>query len=392
MRCDPGGMELYAAPAAQTRWASAENPAGAKGAGGAANGGRKGAPSFKLAAGETRELAREREGSGIVRRIWLTISDFRPLALRGIRIDGYWDGETRPAVSAPLGDFFGTGLGRRVAFESVFFSNPEGRSYVCTLPMPFRNGMRLTLTNELDCDIERIFYDVSYTVGDDTREALYLHAHFRRENPTALQRDYEILPRIAGQGRYLGVNFGVNVNRREYLGAWWGEGELKIYLDGDRELPSLCGTGVEDYIGTAWGQGAFTHLHQGCQIADEESGSYCFYRYHVPDPVYFREDIRVTIQQIGYCGPDARDGFKEAGRTIFHASPGLTPIDLEAPHNFVDASDPTFHALFERQDDWSSCAYFYLDAPSNDLPALASVEARTAGLEAIEAYVERKDL
>lgn len=384
--------ELYKPSASETRWASAENPQGLKGQGGRTNGGRKGAPSFELKAGRSAVLAAEAGGTGIVRRIWLTLSDFRPLALRGLRIEAYWDGETKPAISAPLGDFFGTGLGRRVPFESAFFSNPEGRSYVCTLPMPFKNGMKLTITNDLACDIERIFYDVSYTVGDQVEEAHYLHAFFNRENPTALQRDYEILPQLNGKGRYLGANFGVNVNRREFLKTWWGEGEFKAYVDDDGEWPSLCGTGVEDYIGTAWGQGAFSHFYQGCQVAEEESGHYCFYRYHVQDPVYFHRNVRVTMQQIGYCGPEGRDAFRRAGIRVHHANEGLVEIDFDRPHNFVNKEDPTFHALFERRDDWSSCAYFYFDRPSSDLPELADVALRTAGLEGIEAEIERLDL
>jgi hypothetical protein len=391
MRIQPD-VALFMPSTAQTRWSSAENLLGAKGSGGRSNGGRKGAPSIELRAGDTFVIAQEEKGTGMIRRIWLTLSDFRPLALRGIRIDGYWDGEEKPAISAPLGDFFGTSLGRRVPFESVFFTNPEARSYVCCLPMPFKNGMKLALTNELECDIERIFYDVSYTVGDRVDDAFYLHAHFRRENPTVLKQDYEILPRLVGRGRYLGVNFGVIVNRHEFLQTWWGEGELKVYLDGDEEWPTLCGTGVEDYIGTAWGQGTFTHLYQGCQVADEETGSYCFYRYHVPDPVYFHQDIRVTIQQIGYCGPDARETFLAGGSLIYHAKAGMEPIDFRLHHNFVNSQDPTFHVLFERSDDWSSCAYFYYDHPSNDLPKLADVSLRTGGLLDIESDIERKDL
>src|SRR4029079_5990915 len=109
-----------------------------------------------------------------------------------------------------------------------------------------------------------------------------LHAHFRRENPTTLQQDYELLPLVRGKGRFLGVNVGVQADKERYGTTWWGEGEVKVYLDGDTDLPTLCGTGTEDYIGTAWGQGRFAHLYQGCPVADGEAMAYCFYRYHIP--------------------------------------------------------------------------------------------------------------
>jgi hypothetical protein len=284
--------------------------------------------------------------------------------LRGLRFEAFWDGAEKPAICAPLGDFFGIGLGRTTAFESVFFANPEGRSFNCFLPMPFQNGMRLVLTNDTDTDLAYLFYDVNYTVGEmHPVETPYLHAYFHRENPTILQQDYEILPTVLGRGRYLGVNIGVQVDAERYGGAWWGEGEVKIYRDGDGEFPSLCGTGTEDYIGTAWGQGAFAHQYQGCPIADDINRAYCFYRYHVPDPVYFSQSCRVTIQQIGGCfGRDKQwlnERVQQTNAPVFRAGEGRLPADL--------AGDDTVFVMFERADDWSSCAYFYLDSPINQL-------------------------
>jgi hypothetical protein len=299
----------------------------------------------------------------------MTIPDRSPRMLRGLRIDMYWDGATKPAVSAPLGDFFGVGLGRMATFQSALFSNPEGRSFNCVVPMPFRTGMRIVMTNESGRDLPELFYDVNYTLGDrHPANVLYFHAHFRRENPTKLQQDYEILPRVEGRGRYLGTNIGVITDRGTYHNTWWGEGEIKIYLDGDRDLPTLVGTGTEDYVGTAWGQGQYAHLYQGSPVADEGQGQWCFYRYHIPDPVYFRRDVRVTMQQIGYLADHSRGGIIREGRKLYRAGPGLVEKDL--------AQD----GKFERADDWSSCAYFYLDSPTSNLPPLAPVERRLAGL------------
>ena len=363
-------QSLYEMPeGVETRWASGENPTAQKGGGGRANGGRKGSPVVAVKAGESRVLAEAAGTSGTVRRIWMTFWDRSPRMLRGLRLDIYWDGAKNPAVSAPVGDFFGVGLGQTATFQSALFSNPEGRSFNCFVPMPFKTGMKIVLTNESGADVNELFYDVDYTIGDKHGAGtLYFHAHFRRENPTRLQQDYEILPRVEGRGRYLGTNVGVMVNQQEYFNTWWGEGEIKIYLDGDRELPTLVGTGTEDYIGTAWGQGQFANLYAGSPVADERAMRWCFYRYHVPDPVYFHSDVRVTMQQIGYLADHSRGGLMRTGRKLYNAGPGLAEKDLKTD------------GKFERSDDWSSCAYFYLDRPENNLPPLAPVARRVEGL------------
>lgn len=361
---------LYEIPeGVETRWASPENPTGEKGKGAQSTGGRKGSPTIALKAGASAVLAEARNTSGIVRRIWMTIPDRGPQMLRGLRLDMYWDGASRPAVSAPAGDFFGVGLGRMATFESALFSNPEGRSFNSVVPMPFKTGMRIVMTNESGRDLPELFYDVNYTLGDKhPANMLYFHAHWRRENPTTIQRDYEILPRVEGRGRYLGTNIGVIVDQNTYFNTWWGEGEVKIYLDGDTQFPSIAGTGTEDYIGTAWGQGQYANLYQGSPVADERAMRWCFYRYHIVDPIYFRKDVRVTMQQIGYVADHSRGGLLRTGRRLYRAGPGLVEKDLRED------------GKFERSDDWSSCAYFYLDKPENNLPALAEAEKRMAGL------------
>jgi hypothetical protein len=371
-------QELFEMPqGVESRMASPENPTGEKGKGGAANSGRKGAPTVSIRAGTSRVLAEARNRSGTVRRIWLTFYDRSPLMLRGLKIEMFWDGAAKPAVSAPLGDFFGVGLGQTTRFQSAIFSNPEGRSFNALLPMPFKTGMRIVLTNESGTDLPALYYDVDYTLGDrHGANMLYFHAHYRRENPTALQKDYEILPRVIGRGRYLGANLGVIVNTREYFKTWWGEGEVKMYLDGDRDLPTIAGTGTEDYIGTAWGQGAFADLYQGSPVADETRMRWAFYRYHVADPIYFYRDARVTIQQLGYLDEENAKRIVENKKTLFRAGSGLVPLDAAKPRDWKNPGE----WIFERSDDWSSCVYFYLDRPENDLPPIDAVEKRTAGL------------
>ncbi len=358
----------------ETRWASPENPRALPGAAATANGGRKGRPSLPLLAGESLTLTEEPAGvSGTIRRIWVTISDRSRAMLRGLRVDLFWDGASIPAVSAPFGDFFGISLGRTAVFDSALFANPEGRSFLCFAPMPFRSGMRLVITNETGTDLPMLFYDVNYTVGDaHGPDTLYFHAHWRRENPTTLQQDYALLPLVTGRGRFIGVNIGVKADTERYGRTWWGEGEVKFYLDGDTDLPTLCGTGTEDYIGTAWAQGQYAQSYQGCPVADDDALAYCFYRYHIPDPVWFHRSLRVTIQQIGHCFGERQEWLKNHGETVYKAGPGLIPVDFSASHDQG--------ILFERQDDWSSCAYFYFDRPVNDLPPLAAARERIVGI------------
>ncbi len=342
----------------ETRWFSFENQKGLKGAAAKGGDGRKRAACTQLRAGESLTVAEIAGRSGVVRRMWFALFDGarpmyaqRPEILRGLRIDCFWDGAGNPAVSAPFGDFFCQGLGKAYAFDNALFSSPEGRSFVCTVPMPFRESMKLVVTNESAEDIPAFFYQVDCTLGDEIGGGhLYFHSHWRRENPTTEKQDFEFLPKVKGRGRFLGVNFSVIADKL-YGKKWWGEGEVKIYLDGDRQYPTLCGTGTEDYIGTGWCQGKFNSPYCGCPYADAENMEYAFYRLHIPDPVYFHKNIRAAIQQIGGC-------------------PG------EFPPEIVNARIKGSWGLFERHDDWSSCVYFYLDSPENGLPPPAPAAER----------------
>jgi hypothetical protein len=377
--------DLFVLPhGVETRWASFENPGAGKGQGGLLNRGAKGRPAERLLAGHEVTLL-DVTGPGIVDRIWITISDRSPQMLRSLRIEMYWDQSEQPAVSAPFGDFFGVGLGRTAAFESALFSNPEGRSFNTVIPMPFRTGARIVVRNESSVDLPMLFYDVNLRkVPGWNDEVLYFHAFWHRNPATTLKVDHEILPRVAGRGRYLGANLGVIANPL-YEGSWWGEGEVKVYLDGDGNSPTLVGTGTEDYIGTGWGQGVFAHRFQGCLIADGDRDEWAFYRYHVPDPVYFTSGCRVTIQQIG-------GNLKEEVLRLMDQGVSLIPVtihevdtlhlllDKDPVPELTDPDLPDGWVNFYRSDDVSSTAYFYLDQPTSGLPVLQPVAERVAGL------------
>jgi hypothetical protein len=367
-------------PGAHTRWASFENPKAVKGAGGKENKGAKGHAFDSLKPGETKPLLDVR-GSGEVRRIWITVSDRDPQTLRSLRLEAFWDGSGEPAVSVPLGDFFGAILGRTVAFESELFANPEGRSFVCYVPMPFRKGARITITNDSARHLPHLFYDVDVLLTDRADpELLYFHAAWRRVRWNQPGQDFEILPFIQGEGRFLGAHVGV-IAHPDNVG-WWGEGEVKMYVDGDNELPTIVGTGTEDYIGTGWGQGVFHNRYQGSLIVDAAKGQYGFYRYHVPDPVYFHQDLRVTIQVMGGASKAEIVALMKKGVPVDPVSvddAGKFTRLKDNPADLSTFSDKAWVNVY-RRDDWSAVALFYLDKPASGLLRIAPVAARVEGL------------
>jgi len=380
-------QELYTFPeGVKSRWISFENINGEKGQGGKENQGAKGHPYDTIDAGESVVLA-DIQGAGIIHRMWCTIRNRSAEVLRSLRIEMYWDDAETPAVAAPFGDFFGIGLGKTLAFENALFSSPEGRSFNFTIPMPFRSSAKIVLTNDGDIDIN-LFYDVNYSLVESHGEnVLYFHTHWRREMPTQLGQDFEILPRVEGRGRYLGTNIGV-VTDTLYRNTWWGEGEVKIFLDGDGEYPTLVGTGTEDYIGTGWGQGVYVNQYQGSTIAEMETGEWAFYRYHVPDPVYFSEDCRVTIQQMGGGSRPFLQTLRESGAVLrpvatiagSHRDEFIKLLEMDPEPELDDPDMPPAWTNYYREDDVSATAYFYLDRPENGLPPLAPLDVRTAGL------------
>jgi hypothetical protein len=366
----------------ESRWTSFENPTGEKGAGGKANAGAKGAAFAPVAPGEEKELLNV-TGSGTIRRMWFTISARKPQAQRSFVIRMYWDGESKPAVEAPFGDFFGHILGEDKPFESALFSNPEGRSFNCVAPMPFRKGARITFTNESDKTLPQLFYDINYTIGETHPEdTLYFHAWWQRVAKTELKKDFEILPRISGAGRYLGTHVGI-IGGKDNIG-WWGEGEVKIFLDGDTDFATLVGTGTEDYVGTAYGQGEFAHRYQGSLLIDQTRRRFTFYRLHIPDPVYFHQDIRVTLQQMGGSTRKSvqdllKKGVEISPVSIQNDNDGLIPL-VEGEKDLNDASLPDGWTNMWRRDDVSAVAFFYYNQPTNPLPAIQPVAERIAGL------------
>lgn len=389
---------LYTPPPANThsKWASAENITGAKGKGALTNKGAKGNPFVTLESGKKLELLHVK-GSGIIHRIWMSGTIPRVAEQRRmIQIEIFWDNAKSPAVSAPIGDFFGVGLGLTASYENALFANPEGRSFNATIDMPYKKEAKIVLTNRSNSHA-LIWYDINYTEEPVAADALYFHAIWNRVLQTQLGEDFEILPKVKGRGRFIGSNIGV-IGDSAYRNTWFGEGEVKIFLDGDSIHPSLAGTGTEDYIGSGWGQGTYHQLYQGSLIANDQQNIYAFYRYHIKDPIYFHQDCKVTLQQIGNTSVANMRAMlakgvklkptsvlmKGASDDIFNLK-GLPPqpyLLLDQPmqnginNTIFDNGD--MGANFYRSDDVSAVAYFYLDNPSNsfnkklpiDLPIL----------------------
>lgn len=371
-------QELYQLPAnVKSRLSSFENPNGEKGRGGQTNKGAKGNAFEWILPGQTKSLL-DVNGQGMIQRIWLTI-DRTPHKLRSLRLQMFWDGEKKPAVDVPLGDFFCYNLGQPVRFESAFFSSGEGRSYNCFIPMPFKKAAKILLVNE-GKETAKLYYDVDFVFQPLPANAMYFHAYWSRQLESAVGADFEILPALNGQGRFLGMSVGVNTDS-SYGKSWWGEGEVKMFMDGDTQYPTIVGTGAEDYIGSAWGLGTFTNQYQGCTIANDSTRQFTFYRFHVPDAIYFNKDIRVTIQQIGGWG-------RNDVRKLIDQGAKLKPISVDAPGKFVRLFEilnppaitgndfPEGWVNFYRVDDYSAVAYFYLDRPVNNLPPIADINHR----------------
>jgi hypothetical protein len=319
----------------ESRSISFENPSGDRGKGGQAASnlgvGRKGSPAWTLKPDETIQLC-DIQGRGMIRHIWITTAR-DPLNLRSLVVRFYWDGQSHPSIECPLGDFMGFAHGKVMAYESAAHSVGESAGMNFWLPMPFTKSARMTISNEGTASVP-FFYQIDYTLGDrHARDVGRLHTLFRRENPTTLKQDFELLPTREGKGRFIGSVMGI----RALEGNWWGEGEVKIYLDGDEEFPTICGTGSEDYVGLSWGMQQTPFRYHGCSL--DQKGFVSMYRWHLPDPIYWQQEIRVTIQQIGW-----KDG------------------------------------LYERQDDWSCATFWYEPIPSAPLPDMPDQTARTTNL------------
>jgi hypothetical protein len=243
----------------------------------------------------------------------------------------------------------------------------------------------VVVTNESKKDLQLFFFDIDFVkVQQQPADMLYFHAYWNRQITSEIGKDFELLPHVAGKGRFLGVNVGVRTDSL-YKDTWYGEGEVKMYIDGDSEFPTINGTGTEDYVGTGWGEGAFTNTYQGCMIADDKNGMFTFYRFHIPDAIYFYKDFKAVIQQIG-------GGPTELVRKLQKQGVPLKPVSVandsgfirlfERPMDLQDTNFPNGWVNFYRVDDYSATSYFYLDKSTHNLPALVSVNERTKHLAA----------
>lgn len=360
----PGLGGLPVLGTGRSRAINAENPKGEKGKGGmaASNLGpsRKGSPCIgEIKPGETVVLG-EIEGTGIIRHIWVTVtdktSDADCFVLRDLVLRMYWDGEESPSVEAPLGDFFCCGFGRGCVVNSAPVAVVPARGMNCFFPMPFNKSAKITIENGHKNSVSAFFYQIDYTLVDELPENTgYFHAQWRRQPITEKQKDYVVLDNVKGRGQYIGTFLALSTLER----YWWGEGEMKFYLDGDTEYPTICGTGTEDYFGGAWSfasqiegktvehtyctpyMGYPYYSHHDDSVHNNYHNDDCppmrgFYRWHIPDPICFQQDIRVTLQQIGVC----------------HSG------------------------LFERRDDVATVAYWYQLEPHGDFPPFPNRDSR----------------
>jgi hypothetical protein len=293
---------------AETRSISAENPTGERAGGAKAvpdeynagsmlGEGWKIRPCITLEPETTTTLA-DIAGPGAIQHIWITV---HPDAYRDTIIRFYWDGEETPSVEAPLGDLFCNGHALRCNVTSLPIAvNPSG-GFNSYWPMPFRGRARITIESQRWEPIRGFFYQITYALTEVPDRAAYFHAQWRRSMTTRQYPEHVILEGIAGQGHYVGTYLAWE----QLSNGWWGEGEIKFYLDGDADYPTICGTGTEDYFGGAWGFGGepYSTPFLGYPLYRKEPGEvpkHGLYRWHIMDPIRFKKDLRVTIQALGW--------------------------------------------------------------------------------------------
>jgi len=261
-------------------------------------------PCIEIPSG-SRATIMDVEGPGVIQQMWMTPTGHWRHAI--LRI--WWDGEETPSVECPIGDFFACGWGEYAPVVSLAVCVNPGSAFNCYWPMPFRRRCRMEIENLSD-DEMRLFYQINYSLEAVPDSAAYLHAQFRRVNPLPYKEVYTILDGVKGRGHYVGTYMAWGVNNR----GWWGEGEIKFYLDGDREFPTICGTGTEDYFCGSYNfennktktYEPFTTPYAGLPQVIRPDGEYAsqmrfgMYRWHVTDPVRFERDLRVTIQALGW--------------------------------------------------------------------------------------------
>jgi hypothetical protein len=313
---------LYRLSDAKTRSISPENFTGEKGKGGMANPSDKDKPNtanafhaardlgqgwkvnpyVRIQPGETFTMA-EIEGPGAIQHIWMTPTGKWRFSI--LRI--YWDDETEPSVECPVGDFFGMGWNQYAPLVSLAVCVNPGSAFNCYWVMPFRKKCRITMENVNDQDPMILYYQIDYTLTDVPDDAAYFHAQWRRLNPNETS-DYTIVDGIRGKGHYVGVYLAWGLNNN----GWWGEGEIKFFIDGDKKFPTICGTGTEDYFCGSYNfdrEGRYTEFctpYSGLHQVIRPDGTYQsqqrfgLYRWHILDPVRFEKDLKVTIQDLGW--------------------------------------------------------------------------------------------
>jgi D-arabinan exo alpha-(1,3)/(1,5)-arabinofuranosidase (non-reducing end) len=325
---DMNMANLFRLSDAKTRSISPENPTGEPGKGGMAtleNGsaaksarelgqGWKVNPFVVIKPGETFTLA-EINGPGAIQHIWMTpTGNWRFSILRF-----YWDDEKAPSVEVPVGDFFGAGWGTYAHINSLAVAVNPGSAFNCYWVMPFRKKCRITMTN-INTESMTLFYQVDYTLTQVPDDAAYFHAQFRRHNPVE-GGICTLVDSIEGKGQYVGTYLAWGVHNN----GWWGEGEIKFYIDGDTKFPTINGTGTEDYFGGSydfdtWKKNAsgteesnyteFSSAYSGLPQVIRGDGHYNvmqrfgLYRWHIMDPIRFEKNLRVTIQDLGWRSDD----------------------------------------------------------------------------------------
>ncbi len=293
---------------AETRSISAENPTGERGNGAkavpdAANAGAmlgqgwKIRPCITLEPASTTCLA-DIEGPGVIQHIWITVE---PKAYRDTILRFYWDGEETPSIEVPLGDFFCNGHALRYNVNSLPIAvNPSG-GFNSYWPMPFRKRARITVESQHAREIHGFFYQITYALTPVPEAAAYFHAQWRRSMTTRAYPEHVLLDGVRGQGHYVGTFMAWT----QLSNGWWGEGEIKFFMDGDGQFPTICGTGTEDYFCGAWGFGGETYStpYLGYPLYRKEPGEvpkHGLYRWHVMDPIRFKRDLKVTMQALGW--------------------------------------------------------------------------------------------
>ncbi len=312
---------------AKTRSITAENLTGEKGKAAMAHEGTgqiaarelgpgwKISPSLNIKGNESVVLA-DIKGTGIIQHIWMTVA---PEAWRRFVLRMYWDGEKTPSVEVPLGDFFCMGWGKRGLLSSLPVCVNSAGGFNSYWPMPFHKSARITLENLAPDPVDGFYFQITYALTDVPEQAGRFHAQFRRNNPLPYMEVHTLLEGVRGQGHYVGTYVAWQNNSS----GWWGEGEMKFYLDGDKDYPTIAGTGTEDYFGGAW---CFSqdnqyvtystpflgfHQHIGEGPSHQPGQRFGLYRWHIMDPVRFEKDLRVTLQALGWRSP-----YKGLGRYL----------------------------------------------------------------------------